>query len=175
LVKDGRIQFNTNIWDTTWLAYCLSKKGVKLTKKLSFSLSNKEHKTDYIHGLLDFATDFMNFDKDCDAHYEIFFQEEIGQRKRLEFEREYFKTIDKDNFEEIIIEDIERYLFKGNKIENFDGKISYITSRKIFLLIDCLFLNENYATYEFHDGFKSSKIIFENAECCYCLHFDESD
>lgn len=175
LSRNESLDFNFEIWDRTWMAYSLNRMGIELSEELNYSLTDEEHKINYLQGVLDFATDYMNFDKFCDAHYDISFSKINKNKARLIFEMESLTTINKKGSEEIIIRKIEEFLFKGNQIENFDGKISYITSRKIFLLIDCLFFENDYSIHEFYDGYKSSKIVFEYNSFYYLLNFDESD
>ena len=174
LLKNENLDYNCEIWDRTWLAYSLRQKGIELNEELDHVIQDESHKINYIHGLLDFATDFMNFETLGDANYDISFSKENIDQSRLRFETEHFKKIKKDVSEETIIEFIEDFLFKGNKIKNFDGG-SNITSRKVFLLIESLIANEKYIAYNYNDGYKSYKIILESNGFYYILNLDESD
>ena len=173
LLKNENLDFNCEIWDRVWLAYSLDKKGEKLNKELQFALSDESHKLNYIHGLLDFATDFMNFETLGYEVYDISFSKININKSRLRFEKEYFEKIESKNTEEII-DLIETFLFKRRKITNYNSG-SYITSRKIFLLIESIIISESYLVYSYYDGYKSSKIIFEHLDNYFILNLDESD
>ena len=82
LLKNENLDYNCEIWDRTWLAYCLKQKDIDLNKELDYAIHNESHKINYLHGLLDFATDFMNFNALGDSNYSISFsKEKIDQSK----------------------------------------------------------------------------------------------
>ncbi|WP_299673416.1 hypothetical protein [uncultured Tenacibaculum sp.] len=174
LLKDENLNTSSEIWDRTWLAICLLEKGEKLNPELIKAIEDENHKIDYLQGVLDFATDYMNFDAIGYSFYDISFSKEIIEKSLLRFETEYFSKINKEHSEEYLIDKIEAFLFKRNTIVNYNGG-SKITSRKIFLLLESIIASTNYTAYECEYGYKSSKIILEYKDAYYILHLDEYD
>ncbi len=174
LLKKESLEENFELWDSTWLAYALSQKGIELNEALQYEMQNDRPKINYLHGLLDFATDYMNFNTIGDAYYDMYFSKEECNVSRLRFETAYFESIKKKCSEKSIINRIETFLFKGSTIKKYNGG-SYITSRKIFLIMESIIGNLDYSAYHYNDGYKSSKIILEYDGFYYVLSLDEGD
>lgn len=175
LTQSDMLEFNFEIWDRTWLAKSLRNNGIELNETLTNAIVNEQYKLSLIEGFLMFANEYINFGKDSDAFYEITFYYEFKDKTRLRFEKENFKIIEQDKIYAYLVNIFESYIFNGKEIENWDGVISDKVVRKIYLLIDCIFVDGVNAVYTFNEGPWTSLTIFEYKDKYYVLDFTQSD
>ncbi|CAM3999579.1 MULTISPECIES: hypothetical protein [Flavobacterium] len=163
------LEFRSEIWDITWLAKSLISIDFDITNRVEAFMNNEEYKVNLIEGFIEFATEYINFEKDSDAFFEIGFYKEEKTKSHLRFYTEDFKPII-DNSEKI-----KEFLFKGKEIINSEENMSDKISRKLYLMIDCIFIKESQSIFLYYDSYKSEKIIFEYDEYYYQLDLRESD
>lgn len=174
LSREDTLEFQSNIWSKTWLIKSLIAIGFNVDS-ISIELMNDEnYKMSLIEGFLEFANEYINFEKYSDEHYDIAFYKEKIAKSYLRFEHENLTEII-ENKSDYVIDKIKFFIFKGIEIINTDENLSEKLSRKLFLLIDSIFTEENQKIYHYYDGYKSEKIIFEYNDYFYQLDLNETD
>ncbi|OIQ18675.1 MAG: hypothetical protein BM557_07070 [Flavobacterium sp. MedPE-SWcel] len=174
LSKDSDLDFSGEIWDRTWLAKCLLNKNVKLNRELEEALYDEKYKLTLILGFLDFANEYINFEHGTNSDFEIDFCKEKKNKSYLRFEENNFEQIT-DNMEHYLINKIRYFLFGDKKIKNNYGIVSDKLSRKLYLMIDCIFIDKPNAIYNHNEGGWSNLTIFDYKDSYYILNLRENN
>jgi hypothetical protein len=174
LTNDEVLEFQSNIWSEVWLIKSLINFGFDVGSNSIEIMNDENYKTNLITGFLEATNEFINFDCVGSETLEIKFDKEDKEKSFLRFEKENMTPII-ENSEEIVIDKIKNFMFKYKDIIVKNENLSKKLSRKLFLLIDCIFVDENQKIFTFDNGYKSEMIIFEYNSFYYQLVLCESD
>jgi len=181
LTKDWDFTRGWNIWDRTWLAKLLKERGDKISAELNGALENENDKVLLIDGFLDFANDYINYNKDSDLTYHLIFSKEqvdtspITSALIVETGRPKVTVIEKNSIEDKLQSFIHSALFGEQKIivcGRFNA--SEETARRLFLTIDSIFVNGIESAYFIEDDW-DDKFVMRYNNYYYILEHGFSD